>query len=149
MKVLLVNGGPHKAGCTNRALQEVAYTLIKEGIDTEIYQGGKNLSGGQRQRLAIARAISKNSDILILDDSKSALDFKTSKLLTDEIKKINKTVIEISQRASDMMHCDLVLVLDKGEMVGLGSHDELIKTCDVYKEICESQDVNRRDSNEK
>ncbi len=122
---------------------------LDKGIDTEIYQGGKNLSGGQRQRLAIARAISKDSDILILDDSKSALDFKTSKLLTDEIKKINKTVIEISQRASDMMHCDLVMVLDKGLMVGLGTHDELVKTCDVYKEICESQDVERRDNNEK
>ncbi len=114
---------------------------LDNGIDTEIYQGGKNLSGGQRQRLAISRAIAKDSDILILDDAKSALDFKTSKLLTEEIKKINKTVIEISQRASDMMHCDLVLVLDKGNVVGLGTHDSLIESCDVYKEICESQDV--------
>ncbi len=117
---------------------------LDKGIDSDIYQGGKNLSGGQRQRLAIARAIAKDSDILILDDAKSALDFKTSKLLTEEIKKINKTVIEISQRASDMMHCDLVLVLDKGNVVGLGKHEDLIKNCAVYKEICESQDVGGR-----
>ncbi len=117
---------------------------LDKGIDSDIYQGGKNLSGGQRQRLAIARAIAKDSNILILDDAKSALDFKTSKLLTEEIKKINKTVIEISQRASDMMHCDLVLVLDKGNVVGLGKHEDLIKNCAVYKEICESQDVGGR-----
>ncbi len=110
-------------------------------LDSDLYQGGKNLSGGQRQRLAIARAICKDSDILILDDSKSALDFKTSKMLTEEIKKINKTVIEISQRASDMMHCDLVLVLDKGQIVGSGTHESLVSTCEVYREICESQDV--------
>lgn len=110
-------------------------------LDSDLYQGGKNLSGGQRQRLAIARAICKDSDILILDDSKSALDFKTSKMLTEEIKKINKTVIEISQRASDMMHCDLVLVLDKGQIVGSGTHETLVSTCEVYREICESQDV--------
>lgn len=114
---------------------------LDEGLDTQIYQGGKNLSGGQRQRLSIARAIVKDSDILVLDDSKSALDFKTSKLLGNALKKINKTVIEISQRASDMMMCDLVLVLDKGNLVGIGKHEELVNTCDVYREICESQDV--------
>lgn len=121
-----------------------AYEFIKkldQGMDTLIYQGGKNLSGGQRQRLAIARALVKNSDILILDDSKSALDFKTSKLLSESLKDINRTIIEISQRASDMISCDLVLVLDKGNLVGLGKHQDLIENCDVYKEICESQDL--------
>jgi len=122
---------------------------LDDGINTVLYQGGKNLSGGQRQRLTIARAIVKNSDILVLDDSKSALDFKTSKLLQQELKKINKTVIEISQRASDMMMCDLVMVLDKGNLVGLGTHNELIKTCSVYREICESQDVLGGEINEK
>ncbi|MCR5787214.1 MAG: ABC transporter ATP-binding protein/permease [Acholeplasmatales bacterium] len=116
---------------------------LDNGLDTIIYQGGKNLSGGQRQRLSIARAIVKDSDILVLDDTKSALDFRTSKLLTASLKSINKTIIEISQRASDMAHCDLVMVLDKGCCVGLGTHEELIETCDVYKEICESQDVRR------
>lgn len=119
-------------------------------LDTMIFQGGKNLSGGQRQRLAIARALLKDSNILVLDDTKSALDFKTSKLLTNSLQNIHKTIIEISQRASDMRHCDLVLVLDKGKCVGLGTHDELINNCDVYKEICDSQDVFRKDdSNEK
>ncbi len=121
-----------------------AYEFVEKcdnGLDTMLYQGGKNLSGGQKQRLSIARALAKKSNVLILDDSKSALDFKTSALLTQSLKKINKTIIEISQRASDMANCDLVLVLDKGEVKGIGTHEELLKTCDVYKEICLSQNV--------
>ena len=113
----------------------------KDKLDEVLYQGGKNLSGGQKQRLAIARALAKNSDVLILDDTKSALDFKTSLELTKALKSINKTIIEISQRASDMLHCDKVVVLDKGNIVGYGTHDELFKNNAVYQEICKSQHI--------
>ena len=112
----------------------------ENGLNERVYQGGKNFSGGQRQRLSIARALVKNSPILILDDSKSALDYKTSLELSKALRKLDITVIDISQRASDMKNCDMVLVLDKGNLVGLGKHKDLIKTCDVYKEICYSQD---------
>lgn len=113
----------------------------KDKLDEVLYQGGKNLSGGQKQRLAIARALAKNSDVLILDDTKSALDFKTSLELTKALKSINKTIIEISQRASDMLHCDKVVVLDKGNIVGYGTHEELLKNNAVYQEICKSQHI--------
>ncbi len=121
-----------------------AYEFVSQtekGLDTVLYQGGKNLSGGQKQRLSIARALAKNANVLILDDSKSALDFKTSSKLTHSLKSINKTIIEISQRASDMIHCDLVLVLDKGKVEGIGTHDELLASCAVYQEICKSQNI--------
>ncbi len=121
-----------------------AYEFVSQtenGLDTVLYQGGKNLSGGQKQRLSIARALAKDANVLILDDSKSALDFKTSKELTHSLKSINKTIIEISQRASDMIHCDLVLVLDKGRVEGIGTHDELLSSCAVYQEICKSQNI--------
>ena len=91
--------------------------------------------------MSIARALIKDSPILILDDSSSALDFKTERNLRVAIKKLNKTTIIISQRASSIMHADLILVLDQGNIVGQGSHQELINTCPVYREICDSQDV--------
>ena len=121
-----------------------AYDFVestKDKLDEVLYQGGKNLSGGQKQRLAIARALAKDSDILVLDDTKSALDFKTSANLTHALKNINKTIIEISQRASDMIHCDKVLVLDKGNLVGFGTHDELLANNAIYQEICKSQQI--------
>ncbi len=114
---------------------------MEDKLDTVLYQGGKNLSGGQKQRLSIARALVKNSDILILDDSSSALDFKTEANLRASIKSLNKTTITISQRASSIMHSDLIIVLDQGNIVGIGKHNELINSCDVYKEICDSQDL--------
>jgi len=114
---------------------------LSDGINSKVLQGGKNFSGGQRQRLSIARALLKKSSILILDDSKSALDYETSKKLTRALKQVDLTVIEVSQRASDMALCDMVIVLDKGNLVGLGKHKDLIKNCDVYKEICYSQDL--------
>ncbi len=109
--------------------------------DTVLYQGGSNLSGGQKQRLSIARALIKNSPILILDDSSSALDYKTELNLRKNIKALNKTTILISQRASSILHADLILVLDQGHIVGQGKHEELLATCPVYQEICDSQDL--------
>ncbi|MDE6584206.1 MAG: ABC transporter ATP-binding protein/permease, partial [Anaeroplasmataceae bacterium] len=114
---------------------------LENKTDTILYQGGSNLSGGQKQRLSIARALVKDSPILILDDSSSALDFKTEQSLRKAIQSLNKTTIIISQRASSIMHADLILVLDQGRIVGKGTHADLLSTCDVYSEICDSQDV--------
>ena len=129
-----------EAALTVSCSKEFVDKLDKQ-IDTVLYQGGQNLSGGQRQRLSIARALVKNSSILILDDSTSALDFQTEKKLREGIKKIAKTTIIISQRASCIMDADLILVLDQGNLVGLGKHDYLIKNCEIYQEICDSQDL--------
>lgn len=114
--------------------------LNKEGqLDHMIEQGGKNLSGGQRQRLSIARALCKDFDILILDDSFSALDYQTEAKLRMGLKRLNKTIINVSQRASSIKNADKILVLDDGELVGFGSHNELMKSCELYKEIYYSQ----------
>lgn len=109
------------------------------GLEHLIEQGAKNLSGGQRQRLTIARALIKDSDILILDDSFSALDFATEANLRRGIASLKKTVINVSQRASTIKSADKILVLDDGNMVGFGSHNELMKNCEMYKEIYYSQ----------
>ncbi len=114
----------------------------KDGkLDAKVNQGGKNLSGGQRQRLTIARALVKNPEILILDDSASALDFATDAKLRKAIKgmKNQLTVFIVSQRASSIMHADKILVLDDGQITGLGTHESLLETCAVYREIYESQ----------
>ena len=110
------------------------------GLDAEVEQGGRNLSGGQKQRLTIARALVGSPEILILDDSSSALDYATDAALRRELKTLSEgmTVIIVSQRTSSIMHADKILVLDDGELVGIGAHDELMKNCDVYKEIHES-----------
>ncbi len=110
-------------------------------LDSPIEQGGKNLSGGQRQRLTIARAIVKKPRILILDDSSSALDYATDLSLRRAIKEIGgiETVIIVSQRVAALRGCDKIAVLDEGELVGLGSHEELGESCSVYREICISQ----------
>lgn len=112
-----------------------------DGLDTVILQGGKNLSGGQKQRLTIARALVANPQILIMDDSASALDFATDARLRKAImtQTKNMTVFIVSQRASAIKHADKIIVLDDGRMVGLGKHDELLESCEVYKEICLSQ----------
>lgn len=112
-----------------------------EGLDTLILQGGKNLSGGQRQRLTIARALVGEPEILILDDSASALDFATDARLRRAIASQTRgmTMFVVSQRAASLMHADQILVLDDGRQVGLGTHSELLKDCGVYREICMSQ----------
>ncbi|MDE6597073.1 MAG: ABC transporter ATP-binding protein/permease [Clostridia bacterium] len=111
------------------------------GLDEEVEQGGKNFSGGQRQRLTIARALVKKPEILILDDSASALDYATDANLRKSLKELdyNPTVFIVSQRTSSIKHADKIIVLDGGKMIGCGTHDELLKTCEVYKEIHYSQ----------
>ncbi len=129
-----------------KKVAEVSQSL--EFIDTKdkkfqspISQGGTNVSGGQKQRLAIARAIAKNPEIYIFDDSFSALDFKTDAKLRKALKKYTKdsTILIVAQRISSIMHADKIVVLDQGEVVGMGTHKELLKSCDVYREIALSQ----------
>lgn len=114
---------------------------LKGGVDYDISQGGTNVSGGQKQRLSIARAIAKNPDIYVFDDSFSALDFKTDANLRGELAKItkDKTVLIVAQRISTIMNADKIVVLDEGRVVGIGTHKELMKNCNVYKEIALSQ----------
>ena len=121
-----------------------ADNVVKEKekeLDTIIQEGGKNLSGGQKQRLTIARALVRKPEILILDDSTSALDFATDAKLRKAIANHtdSMTVCIVSQRVMSMMRADKIFVLDKGKLVGNGTHEELLKTCEVYKEICSSQ----------
>ena len=113
----------------------------EEGLDSEVLQGGKNFSGGQRQRLSIARALVRKPEILIFDDSASAIDFLTEKKLRTNLKNMdyNPTIFIVSQRTSSIKHADKIVVLEDGVMCGLGTHDELVKDCQVYKEIHESQ----------
>lgn len=112
-----------------------------DGLDEGVEQGGKNFSGGQRQRLTIARALVKKPEILILDDSASALDYATDARLRQSLKSLdyNPTVFIVSQRTSSIRHADKIIVLDGGKMVGLGTHEELLKSCDLYCEIHYSQ----------
>ena len=109
--------------------------------DSHIARGGTNVSGGQKQRIAIARAIYKNPEIYIFDDSFSALDYKTDYVLRKELKKYTKdaTSMIVAQRIGTIMHADKIVVLDKGKCVGIGTHEELLKTCKIYKEIALSQ----------
>ena len=111
------------------------------GLDEEVEQGGRNLSGGQRQRLTIARALVKRPEILILDDSASALDFATDAALRKALKALpgDLTVVIVSQRTSSLQHADQILVLEDGHPVGLGNHQQLMETCGVYREIYDSQ----------
>jgi len=113
----------------------------KGGLDGEIAQNGKNLSGGQRQRLTIARALVRQPDILILDDSASALDYATDAKLRAALRTLEgeTTIFIVSQRASTIMHADKIVVLDDGEVAGLGTHEELLAGCEVYQEIYYSQ----------
>lgn len=122
--------------------QSLEFIEAKEGkFESEIAQGGTNVSGGQKQRLSIARAIAKNPEIYIFDDSFSALDFKTDAMLRKELSKHakNATVLIVAQRISTIMNADNIIVLNEGEIVGAGTHKELLKNCEIYKEIALSQ----------
>ena len=114
---------------------------MDEKYESEISRGGTNISGGQKQRLAIARAIARDPEIYIFDDSFSALDYKTDAVLRSELKKYTKdaTSMIVAQRIGTIMNADKIVVLEKGECVGIGTHKELLKTCEVYKEIALSQ----------
>jgi ATP-binding cassette subfamily B protein len=116
-------------------------STLEQGYDAQIAQGGTNVSGGQKQQLSIARALAKHPEIYIFDDSFSALDFKTDAKLRQALKKETKkdTVLIIAQRVTTVMDADRILVLDGGKIVGMGTHQDLIKTCEVYREIVASQ----------
>lgn len=120
-----------------------AYKFVKEYsdfIDHEVYENGKNFSGGQKQRLSLARALIKDSELLILDDSTSALDYLTDKNVRENINKMKDlTVIFISQRTSSIQHCDKIIVVDNGKIDAIGTHEELLNTSLIYKEIYDSQ----------
>ena len=124
-----------------KTAQALDFVNEKDGLDSKILQGGKNLSGGQIQRLTIARALVRKPEILILDDSSSALDFATDAALRRAIKSDtdNMTVFIVSQRFSTIKNADMIIVLDDGRVCGIGKHDELFEGCAEYREICESQ----------
>lgn len=111
------------------------------GYDSPIEQGGQNLSGGQKQRLSIARAIIRRPEFYLFDDSFSALDFRTDLELRRAlaVETENSTVLIVAQRVSTIMHADQILVLERGELVGHGTHQELMRTCEIYREIVLSQ----------
>ena len=116
-------------------------TAFSDGFDHELTHKGSNLSGGQKQRVLISRALAGKSDILILDDSSSALDYKTEAALRTALCRelSGITLVTVAQRVSAVKNCDLILVLDEGRIIGRGTHDELMQSCPQYREISESQ----------
>ena len=125
----------------NIAQAEEFVSKMEGGLDAHIARGGTNVSGGQKQRLAIARSIARDPEIYIFDDSFSALDYKTDATLRSELKKYTKdaTSMIVAQRIGTIINADKIVVLDKGTCVGIGTHQELLKNCEVYKEIALSQ----------
>lgn len=153
-KAVLFNGNVIdnlRYGKKNASIDEINHALkvaqadfiskMPDGLNARVLQGGKNLSGGQRQRLSIARAILKDSPILVLDDSSSALDYQTDYKLRMAIKELKKTTFIISQRASSIAYADQIIVLDNGKIDAIGCHDELIEKSKLYREICISQEM--------
>ena len=140
---LMANPSISKEDIDNALKKAEAYDFVyqmKDDINHKIKEGGTNLSGGQRQRLCIARALIKNPEILILDDSTSALDLLTDKKIRSTLKDIKETSkIIVSQRVASISECDEIIVIDEGHLVGKGTHEELLKTCPIYKEIYVSQ----------
>ena len=122
-----------------RIAQAADFIEEKGGLDAPVMQGGKNFSGGQKQRLTIARALVRKPDILILDDSSSALDYATDAALRKQIRALDTTTFIVAQRASSVRDADKIIVLDDGKAVGIGTHETLLKTCEVYREIYRSQ----------
>ena len=135
------NATDNEINAALKTAQALGFVNEKEGLDTKILQGGKNLSGGQIQRLTIARALVRKPDILILDDSSSALDFATDAALRKAIKSDteNMTVFIVSQRFSTIKNADMIVVLDDGKVCGIGKHEELFENCEEYRDICKSQ----------
>ena len=128
-----------------KAIEVAQATDVVEGKEGKlsymVEQGGRNLSGGQKQRLTIARAVVKDPDILILDDSASALDFATDAKLRSALRNLqgNKTIFIVSQRTSSIQFADQIIVMDDGQAVGIGTHEQLLENCEIYREIYESQ----------
>jgi ABC-type multidrug transport system fused ATPase/permease subunit len=122
----------------------------KHGLDEKVEQGGKNFSGGQRQRLTIARALVRKPQILILDDSASALDYATDARLRQALGQLpgKPVVFVVSQRTSSIRHADKILVLEEGRVVGMGTHSQLLETCEIYQEIYDSQYQDRKKKQE-
>lgn len=153
-KAVLFNGNVIDNLCygkKNASIDEINHALkvaqadfiskMPDGLNARVLQGGKNLSGGQRQRLSIARAILKNSPVLVLDDSSSALDYQTDYKLRMAIKELKKTTFIISQRASSIAYADQIIVLDNGKIDAISCHDELLEKSKLYREICISQEM--------
>ena len=122
-----------------KAVETAQAADFAKDLDAPVLQGGKNFSGGQKQRLTIARAVAQDPEILILDDSSSALDYATDAALRHALKTLPMTCVIVSQRANSIMHADKIIVLDDGKAVGIGTHSELLKNCSVYYEICATQ----------
>ena len=114
---------------------------MENGYNTDLAAGGTNISGGQKQRISIARAIARDPEIYIFDDSFSALDYKTDLILRRELNKYTKdaTILIVAQRIGTIMNADKILVLDEGKVVGQGKHKELLENCEVYRQIALSQ----------
>ena len=139
-------GNPHGSEAEMKEAAEIAQAAEfieekPEGYKSPIAQGGSNVSGGQKQRLSIARAIAKHPEVFIFDDSFSALDFKTDVTLRKALRRKTKdsTVLIVAQRISTILNADQIIVLDEGKIAGMGTHQELLESCEVYRQIAASQ----------